>query len=252
MQEHSQLEYKAVFYGNSDADAKESLLDICQFANAGGGIILIGVAEKRDPQGRPTGAPDADAELGIEVQNPDAALLALDARVVAGIDERLMIESFPITIAGGRHVLAIRIPSSLDKPHRVVYRGRTYFPSRRERNRYDMDVREIKEMVMRTASRLEQAEAKLRASFLEMPRQDTLPYLLIVIIPVFYRDFLVDLRSRAVIHSTGRFFGGGIFRQPAYSFNGLERPIANDGSVVQVRRNGLIVLDRCAANPTAE
>jgi hypothetical protein len=244
LREHLQLEFKGELYGQGHRDARESLLDICMFANAAGGILLIGVPERRDVQGQPTGSPDPVALLGIDVPNPEMVLQAMDARVVASVEERLTIESFAVPIAGGRHVLAIRVPNSQAKPHSVHLEGHIYFPSRRERNRYAMDVREIKEMVMRTASRLEQAEEKLRESFLEMPRLDTLPYLLIGCIPIFTRDFIVDVRNAAVINATGKFFGGGTFRQPKYSFNGLERPVANDGSVVQVRRNGLIVLDR--------
>jgi len=55
LEEHLQLEYKSALYaGNRDGN-KESLLDVCQFANAEGGILLIGVDERRDAQERPTG-----------------------------------------------------------------------------------------------------------------------------------------------------------------------------------------------------
>ena len=37
---------------------REFLLDIGMFANSFGGILLIGVPERRDEQGQPTGAPD--------------------------------------------------------------------------------------------------------------------------------------------------------------------------------------------------
>ena len=245
-QEHLQLEYKSVLYTNSHHDARESLLDICQFANAAGGILLIGVPERRDAQDQPTGSPDPNAPLGITIPNPEAALLALDARVVASIEDRLTIESFDVPIACGLHVLTIRVPNSQAKPHSVHLDGHIYFPSRRERNRYSMDVREIKEMVMRTASRLEQAEEKLRASFLEMPRQEGEPELLIGCIPVFSRDFLVDVRNPAVIEATQQFdvSDAPVPMRPLYNFQGLERPISNNNSKVQVRRNGLIVLSR--------
>src|ERR1019366_5472716 len=118
-QEHLQLEYKSVLYTNSHHDARESLLDVCQFANAAGGILLIGVPERRDAQNQPTGSPDPNAPLGIAIPNPEAALLALDARIVASIEDRLTTESFAVPIAGGLHVLAIRVPNSQAKPHSV-------------------------------------------------------------------------------------------------------------------------------------
>jgi hypothetical protein len=216
------------------------------FANSGGGVLLIGVTEKRDAQGQPTGFPDPDAPLGIEVPNPEQVLQALDARVVACIEDRLPLESTPIPVAGGLCILAIRVLNSLTKPHRVDYQGRTYFPSRRERQRYEMDVREIKELVMRTASRLEEAEGKLKDSFRKAFRKDDLPYLLIGIMPVFGRDFIVDLRQRNVINAIGRFdlWEDGNFINPTYHFHGLARSIGGFGdSSLELRRNGMMLLN---------
>jgi len=165
---------------------------------------------------------------------------------VASIEDRLPLESAAIPVANGLHVLAIRVANSTTKPHCVRYQGHVYFPSRRERQRYEMDVREIKEMVMRTASRMEEAERKLGDAFLKMPRQDDSPHLLIGCIPVFWRDFLVDVRNEQVINSVGRFdfLTPPHFRQPSYNFTGLERPVHDAISAVQVHRNGLVVLNR--------
>jgi hypothetical protein len=60
---------------------------------------------------------------------------------------------------------------------------------------------------MRTASRLEESTQKLLASFSELPQQDDAPYLLIGIIPVFGRDFLLDVRNEAIIRAVGMFDG---------------------------------------------
>jgi predicted HTH transcriptional regulator len=162
--EHSQLEYKSELYSNSDRGNKESLLDICMFANAEGGVLLIGIPELRDPQGQPTGMPDPDARIGLELQNPEATLQALDARVTAAIEERVELESAAISVGNGAHVLALRIENSTSKPHCVRYQGHVYFPSRRERSRFEMDVREIKELVMRTASQQEKSELLIRGA----------------------------------------------------------------------------------------
>jgi len=247
LEEHLQLEYKSALYDGGDRGGKECLLDICMFANAGGGILLLGVPERRDAQGQPTGAPDPDAPLGINIPNPEMALQSYDSRVLANIDDRLPLESAAISVANGLHVLALRIPNSTAKPHRVRYQGHVYFPSRRERQRYEMDIREIKEIVMRTASRLEEAERKLWDGFLKMPRQDDSPHLVIGCIPVFWRDFLVDLRDPRVTGSLTNFVlpgGQQNLRQPTYTFTGLERVVHNDISTVQVHRDGLVILNR--------
>jgi hypothetical protein len=117
--------------------------------------LLIGVPERRDEQGQPTGAPDPAGMLGLEVPNPEAVLNAYDARVMEAIEERLPLEATAVDVGQGRRVLAIRVSNSARKPHSVRHEGHIYFPARRERQRYHLTVREIKELVIRTASHLQ-------------------------------------------------------------------------------------------------
>lgn len=240
LEEHLHLEYKSELYENTDRGRKEFLLDVCMFANAAGGLLLIGVPERRDANGQPTGAPDPDADLGVDVPNPEAVLAAYDARVMEAIEERLPLESAQIDVGNGRRVLALRVANSLTKPHSVRHLGRTYFPSRRERQRYPMNVREIKELVMRTASRLEQAEQMLHAVLTEGRPAGNEPLLTIAMIPVFSEPFLVDVRNAAVRRTIGEFQprGGNNYREPIYTFDGIERSHAQ--GTVRLRRNGLL------------
>src|SRR5882762_6401975 len=177
LEEHLQLEYKSALYEDNDRARREFLLDVCMFANSSGGILLIGVPERRDEQGQSTGAPDPQAVLGVEMEipNPEAVLGAYDARVTEAIEERLPVEMASIDVGQGRRVLAIRVPDSVRKPHSVRYQGHIYFPGRRERQRYHLSVREIKELTMRTASRLEQAEETLRRAFAQVVMARDLP-----------------------------------------------------------------------------
>ncbi len=249
LEEHLQLEYKSALYENNERGHKEFLQDICMFANSGGGVMLIGISERRDEGGQPTGLPDPDAQLGIEIPNAEMMLQSYDARVVANIEERLPLESYAITVANNRYVIAVRVPNSMSKPHRVHYQGRTYFPSRRERHRYEMDVREIKEMVMRTASRLEEAQVKLSQSLESIglgPQPNNAPTIVMGTIPVFWQNFMVDVRNRDVIHTVSEFhLGYGNFLEPSYNFNGLVRQIvAHEDSFVQIQRDGIILLGK--------
>jgi hypothetical protein len=240
--EHLQLEYKRDPYENNDRGNREFLQDVCMFANTAGGIILIGVAERRDEQGQPTGLPDPAAPLGIESLNPEAVLGAYDARVTAAIEERLPLEMAAIGVSEGRHVLAIRVPDSVRKPHVVSYQGHVYFPGRRERQRYALSVREIKELTMRTASHLERSKEKLGDSFRDVAFAAYLPYLIAGIVPVFFEDFLVNLQTPAVQQAV-RVFGRGIlgeFGNISYSFDGVERRENRFDHIVQLRRNGLL------------
>jgi hypothetical protein len=246
LEEHLQLEYKSDLYDNNHQGSKESLLDICMFANAGGGILLIGISEQRDGNGQPTGTPDPNAELGVDLPNSEMVLQSYDARVIANIQERLPLESYAIPVANNRHVIAIRVPNSISKPHRVHLQGHAYFPSRRERQRYEMDVREIKEMVMRTASRLEEAEGKLSDTLAAIQQPNDTASIVIGSIPAFWQNFMVDVRKPEVIQAVSRFhLGHANFLQPTYTYNGLQRQIvATDDSFVQVHRDGMIILNR--------
>jgi len=242
LEEHLQLEYKSALYDDTDRGRREFLLDTCMFANAAGGIILIGVPERRDEEGQPTGVPDAGGVLGLDVPNPAVVLSAYDARVMEAIEERLPLESASIDVGEGRRVLAIRVPNSPRKPHSVRHQGHIYFPSRRERQRYHLGVREIKELVMRTASHLEQAEKALDNCFMKVQRTGNAPYLIIGMIPVFFEDFSVDLKAENIRQAITSFSRTATqdYSQPVYTFDGLQRRDVRFEYTVRFGHNGLL------------
>jgi hypothetical protein len=243
VEEHKHLDYKAELYSNNDAGQKDFLIDICAFANSEGGILLIGVPEMRAPQnGQPTGAPDLSKFEGIESPNPESVLLGYDSRVVSGIEERLSLESRAIKLANGKYVFAIRVPNSLNKPHCVRRDDRRYFPSRRDRHIYNMEVQEIKELVMRTASRQEQAEQQLKEAFAEVQPLTDLLYLVVGTIPIFWKNFLMDLKDQDILSAMQTFdlVDVSSYGNCDFSFNGLERRASRLDGVVQLRRTGLV------------
>jgi len=243
LEEHMQLEYKSELYKGSDNGKREFLLDVCMFANANGGILLIGIPERRDEKDQPTGAPDPTGVLGIEIDNPGAVLATYDASVTDSIEERLPLESAPIQIGDTKRVvLVIRVPNSTKKPHSVRREGHIYFPSRRERQRYPMTVREIKEMAMRTAGRLEQGEEVLRQSLFDVMTEGSNWYFVTGMLPVFFEDFLVDVRATAVrqaLATFGRTPGGG-YANPVFTFRGIERIGDAFQHRVMLWRNGVL------------
>jgi hypothetical protein len=243
LEEHLQLEYKSALYDDNDRGRTEFLLDICMFANAIGGILLLGIPERRDGDGQPTGAPDPAGILGLDLPNPELVLNSYDARVTSAIEERLPLESAYVDLGEGRRVLAIRIPNSTKKPHSIRYQGHIYLPSRRERQRYHMDVREIKELVMRTASRLQQAEETLQRPFQMFRPTVDCPYLLISMVPVFSEDFMVDVRIERIKQAVANFSRAGQpqFGATMYTFDGLERRDNHANHIVKLHRNGLLV-----------
>jgi hypothetical protein len=239
LEEHLQLEYKSELYAAADRGRLEFLQDICMFANTAGGILLIGVSELRDGGGQPTGVPDPAGVIGLDLPNPATVLAAYDARVMEAIEERLPLESTSIDLAGGRRVLAFRVPNSASKPHSVRREGHIYFPARRERQRYAMNVREIKELVVRTANRLQCAYEIIDTAFSRIP-ENNLPDLLIGLVPIFSEDFLVNVRDTRVRQALANFSRTDRveFREPTYTFDGLER--LEDRFEVKLHRNGFL------------
>jgi hypothetical protein len=103
-------------------------------------------------------------------------------------------------------------------------------------------VREIKELVMRTASRLQQAQETLESSFLGVARTGDVPYLIIGMIPAFFEDFLVDVSAANVRQALANFsrVGPPQFINPVFSFDGIERRENRFEFTVRFRRNGLL------------
>src|ERR1017187_4514082 len=137
------IEYKQQLHGNGDEDKKEFLADVSSFANAGGGDIIFGVADKRDGNGKTTGIPEkADGLAGVNV---DEQIRRLDDMLRSGIDPRIpgyRIRSIDGFATGP--VLVIRVPKSWASPHMVTFRGASRFFSRTSAGKYQLDVREIR------------------------------------------------------------------------------------------------------------
>ena len=240
------LEYKSAVYEANERGNREFLLDICSMANASGGLIVIGVSELRDNFG-PTGAPDPNAVLGIEIENAEQLLAAFEGRILDCIDQRLPIESHAVRLTDGRVILLFRVPNSLLKPHRAYYQGRPNFPARRERQRYELSASEIKDLVMRTASQLGVVEESVQgATWLGgVGATDQGPLLNIAIRPVFAGNFSIDLRSEAVRNAFSGFDATGLgrrtYEQASFSANGITRRV-NPNQTLSLAHNGLLKL----------
>jgi hypothetical protein len=113
---------------------------------------------------------------------------------------------------------------------------------RRDRHIYYMDVQEIKELVMSTASRRGQAEQVLQEALSEEPDGRTdMPHLIIGSIPIFWKNFLVDLRDQKILTAM-RFFDlyAERYGNCVFSFKGLEHHADHLEAVAQLRRSGLV------------
>jgi len=130
------LEYKLALPGRTDTDKREMLADASSFANASGGDLLYGVAEK---SAVPVGLP------GIAASDADAGILRLESSIRDGVQPRIGgVTSHPVSVATDRVVLVVRIPRSWAAPHMVTFGGLDRFYTRNSRGKYQMDVGELR------------------------------------------------------------------------------------------------------------
>lgn len=148
------LEYKRDLPSDSNDARREFLADVTSFANAQGGDIIYGLAE----------ANGVAAHIhGVDVENPDEALLGLEERILAGAEPRMPGVRLKWVMVDGRRLLLIRIPSSPIAPHRVVVAKSGKFHGRKSNGKYEMDTQELREAFTAT----EALPTRLRALHLE-------------------------------------------------------------------------------------
>lgn len=138
-QEDRYIDYKRDAYGKADADKRELLKDVVGFANASGGIIFIGIEENASniPIALPGVEPDVNRKDPME---------RYERTIRTGIEPRLagvMIEPIPVG-STDRVVIAIGVPQSLSRPHRVRTNGSERWTIRHNRDTIDMTYTEIR------------------------------------------------------------------------------------------------------------
>lgn len=134
--EQRRLEYKRDLPGEREADRKEFLADISSFANADGGDLVYGVAER---------AGIAETLAPPLAADPDGLLSALEERALYGLQPRIPgLRMKWVAAPEGGGFLVIRIPASPAAPHRVVYAGGSKFFGRRSNGKFPMDTLELR------------------------------------------------------------------------------------------------------------
>lgn len=142
--EDNYLDYKRDAYGKADTDKRELLKDVVGFANASGGVILIGIEE--DKSSAAIGIPGVDVDA-----NQKDPMERYERTIRDGIEPRLFgfaIDAIPVG-QSGKVVIAIGVPQSLNRPHRVKS-GR--WTIRHNRDTIDMTYAEIRSAFLDTAN----------------------------------------------------------------------------------------------------
>ena len=133
--ESRDLEFKQVLPGRSDEQVKEFLKDVTALANAQGGDLIFGV---QDENGVATSLP------GVTLADPDAEILRLESSLQTGVAPRLVgvrTHWIPLAESG---VIFMRVPASINAPHRIIFKNSGRFWSRNSRGNYEMDVHELR------------------------------------------------------------------------------------------------------------
>jgi len=136
LREGRTLDFKQALVGGKDDDKREFLADVSSLANTAGGDIVFGIMEA---QGEATGIP------GIELADPDAEILRLEAVLRSGLEPRLpRVELRWLPGPDDRGLLIVRTPRSYLGPHRVTFRNHGHFYGRTNAGKTSMDVTELR------------------------------------------------------------------------------------------------------------
>jgi predicted HTH transcriptional regulator len=167
LEEGAQVDYKEALSGTSKKESyKEFLKDISAFANAHGGLLIVGVKEPDD------GLLLENQIVGIT----DGVNLSKDLERVAAtsIDPRipgLLIKT--VQLPNNTHVIIVFIPPSMNKPHMVSYKKHRSFYIRHSASSVPMTAHEIRDTVLSSAT----SEGRAR-SYAETQQFETSEYLI--------------------------------------------------------------------------
>lgn len=130
------LEFKRDHYGRNDDAKREFAADVSAFANAQGGLLLIGIDQKNGV---------ASEIVGVEARNPDILIGAIDESLRASIEP--LIHGLRVRWIEFREnlgVVAIKVPRSWNSPHRVTVARDNRFYVRDENGKHPMAVDELR------------------------------------------------------------------------------------------------------------
>ncbi len=129
------IDYKRELPKDKPEAKKEFLYDVSSFANTSGGHLIYGIVEEK---GIPTKI------VGIALDDPDEKIRELQGRVRDGIDPRIPKVDFGVVQVESGSVLVIRIGKSYSAPHRVTLGGSGKFYGRHSRDKYPMNVHDLR------------------------------------------------------------------------------------------------------------
>ena len=158
--EQQHLEFKATFEHRNPTARSEILRDIVAMANAGGGYLIIGIADDGNGQA----ARFADSNLMSDSVSMIKSIRSLCHDHISERIEGIEIRNRDVN---GNTVIVVRVPISGRRPHMVTRDHRTHFVTRVEDGKREMSLAEIREAFVSDpiGMRLASIEAKLSDLF---------------------------------------------------------------------------------------
>ena len=148
------LEYKSEFDLTSSKGKRAFLKAITAFANTAGGDLVIGM---QTSAGRPIDPMSASTA-------PDADKLRLENVIRDSVEPRLHgLRLKEIALPAGGYALLVRVPQSLNSPHRVTFEGMNRFYGRTSAGTYELDLEELRR-IFTIAPRLAERVRDFRAA----------------------------------------------------------------------------------------
>jgi len=191
------LDYKGQRYNlRRDEEKSELAKDVTSFANKQGGVILLGIPERLDEQGRKTKLPDPDYGT---TQEPDYGPRVRDilASVVSPMLPSLRVAWVEKAADAGKGVYLIWHPESWLSPHMVHGYGEfRYFQRDGDRSRpVPMDEQQVERLYQLRVSGEERREAFLSSDFSLGRQHPEVPHITVCLCPRMLLSRVWDFRE---------------------------------------------------------
>lgn len=134
IEERQNIEFKVMVNHKNDSDRFETLCDICSFANAGGGYLIIGIRD--DGKGK--------AQKLETVIDPERIVKSIRSLCIDHISDRIEGIEIQIRQICNSNIILIRVPNSGRAPHMVTLDNRTHFVTRYQDGKHVMSINEIR------------------------------------------------------------------------------------------------------------
>jgi hypothetical protein len=150
-QEGKLWDFKRQLPGTSDDAKREFARDVCSFANTAGGHIVFGMREERGVAAEILPLPDVNID-DLRGRFEQILYSKTQPRIVgvAGIAAHAVPVVDAATGTSG-HVVMVRIPNSILKPHMVFWDGGYSFYARNSNGKYALDVQQLRDAFLESA-----------------------------------------------------------------------------------------------------